>query len=54
VRGARILERGLLSSVDLGLSLNLATTIEDLLVKSRLALKMARIVLGMLKQVSKE
>jgi hypothetical protein len=54
VRGARILGRGFLSSVDLGLSLNLATTIEDLLVKSRLALKMARIVPGMLEQVSKE
>jgi hypothetical protein len=54
VRGARILGGGLLSGVDLGLSLNLATTIEDLLVKSRLALKVARIIPGKLERVSKE
>ncbi len=54
VRGARILERELLSSVNLKLSLNLTTTIKNLLIKSRLALKIARIVLEMLKQVSKE
>jgi hypothetical protein len=54
VREARILRKELLSSVNLRLSLNLVIIIKNLFIKSRLTLKVARIILEKLKRVSKE